>query len=75
MMTAKKKSRHPFPIKANERAGIKRAAEWHDYVEGIFRGAVRSRQQVGLNFGEMLMKAEDHETHARELRQILKESP
>lgn len=64
----------PFKISQPQRAGIKRAAQWHDRQAKIFRDAIAARLKYAPSIGhwEHLCHAEEHESAARKLRQFLK---
>ncbi len=67
------KTRRPFTIRQQHRAGIKRAAEWHDRMEGMLRDAIADRVEHGFNiYGELLWRAEEHERSAQAMRELLK---
>ncbi len=64
-----KRSR-PFIVSAPHRAGVLRAAQWHDKMARIFRNAVEDRKKYQLQFGEMVSKMEEHESNAQQLREL-----
>jgi hypothetical protein len=63
-----------FKIVPAQRAGIKRAAQWHDRQARIFRDAIAERLKYAPSIGhwEHLCRAEEHEFAAQNLRQFLK---
>lgn len=47
--------------------GIERAAAWHGERSKIFRDAIESRKKYGIDHGELLWRAEEHESAASQI--------
>ena len=60
-----------FKISAAQRAGILRAAKWHKRYAKLLREAIADRTSHGFNiYGELLWRAEEHESSAAHLREL-----
>lgn len=57
-------------LEAATAIGVERAAKWHDDYASVLRKAIAERQAYGIGFGELLWRAEEHESSSKQLRAL-----